>query len=100
MMRLETKGKKMHDPSVYELANELYLYFIDYLNIKDKCLVKVNDKYSENTDLGREIYYMVEEEIIRNMMKPHTKDWSLLGEMDIKERIKEYVKEYNRKKLN
>ena len=99
MMLWAIRGKKMHDPSVYELASQLYFYFIDYLNIRDRCVIE-NDDYSENTDLGREIYYMIEEEIIRNMMKPHTKDWRLLGEMDIKERIKEYIKEYNRKKLN
>jgi uncharacterized protein YjgD (DUF1641 family) len=100
MMLWAIKGKKMHDKSVYALANELYVYFIEYLGIKDKCITKVNGVYDENTDLGKEIYDMIEEEIIRNMMKPHTKDWSLLGKIDIKDRIKEYIKEYNRKKLN
>jgi hypothetical protein len=99
MMPWVIKGRKMQDPSVYELANQLYLYFIEYLDIKDKCIVKTDD-YSENTDLGREIYYMIEEEIIKNIMKPQKEDWRLLGDLDIKDRIKEYVKEYNRKKLN
>jgi len=30
----------MHNPSVYELANDLYIYFINYLDIKDKCIVE------------------------------------------------------------
>jgi hypothetical protein len=76
----------MQDPSVYELANDLYIYFINYLDIKDKCIVKKED-YSESTDLGREIYEIIEEEIIRNIMQPFTNDWKLLGEGDIKKRI-------------
>jgi len=89
----------MHNPSVYELANDLYIYFINYLDIKDKCIVEKED-YSKSTDLGREIYEIIEEEIIRNMMQPFTNDWKLLGEKDIKKRIMKHVKTYNKKKLH
>jgi hypothetical protein len=89
----------MHDDRVYELASDLYFYFIDYLDIRDKCVIDMDD-YSENTDLGREIYYMIEDTIIENVQKPQTKDWSLLGEKDIRKRIKDHVKHYMKKRLH
>ena len=89
----------MQDHNVYELAHDLYLYFINYLDIKDKCIIEKED-YSESTDLGREIYEMIEEEIIRNIIQSTTKDWNLIGEKDIKKRILKHVKEYNKTKLH
>ena len=90
----------MNDHKVYELAEELYFYFIEYLDITAKCVVQIDDKYTENTDLGREIYHMIEDEIMRNMLQPKTNDWKLLGEKDIKKRILKYVKHYNQTKLH
>jgi hypothetical protein len=89
----------MQKDKIYEVASDLYFYFIDYLDIRDKCVIDMDD-YSENTDLGREIYYMIEDTIIENVQKPQTEDWSLLNEKDIRKRIKDYVKHYMKKRLH
>ena len=82
---------------IYEVASDLYFYFIDHLNIRDKCVMEVDD-YTENTDLGREIYYMIEDTLIKNFFKPNKKiEWSLLGNADISKLIKAYIKAHNKR---
>jgi hypothetical protein len=82
----------MHEDSIYELASDLYFYFIDYLDIRDKCVIEMDD-YTENTDLGREIYYLIEDAIIKER-------WSLLKKENISKQIKSHVKHYIKKRLH
>ena len=60
---------KMTNENAYELASELYFYFIDFYGIRDKCVIE-NKDYSENTDFGRELYYQIEDKILNSMRKP------------------------------
>lgn len=59
----------MKKEKVYELASELYFYFIDFYGVRDQCVIE-NKDYSENTDLGRELYYQIEDKIINSIRKP------------------------------
>jgi len=55
----------MHDDKIYELASELYFYFIDLYGVRDHYVIDHKD-YSENTDMGRDLYYQIEDELINN----------------------------------
>jgi len=44
----------------------LYFYFIDLYGAREQCVIE-NDDYSENTELGRELYYQIEDELINNV---------------------------------
>ena len=76
-------------------------YFIHRLDIRDKCVVDVDD-YSENTDLGREIYYMIEDTIMESIKKPEkpNEKWNLFGNKDLMKEIEEYVKSKDKNKLH
>ena len=56
----------MQKDKVYEVASDLYFYFIDLHGVREQCVIE-NDDYSENTDLGRELYYQIEDELINNV---------------------------------
>jgi hypothetical protein len=56
--------KDVLNEMVLELASDLYFYFINRFEIKEKCVVEKDD-YTENTDLGREIYYLIEDTIFK-----------------------------------
>lgn len=59
------KREERLNEEICELASEVYFYFIDKLEIRDKCIVDLDD-YTENTDLGREIYYQIEDMLMKN----------------------------------
>jgi hypothetical protein len=86
---------------ICELASDIYFYFIHRLDIRDKCVVDVDD-YSENTDLGREIYYMIEDTIMESIKKPEkpNEKWNLFGNKDLMKEIEEYVMSKDKKKLH
>jgi len=56
----------MQKDKIYEVASDLYFYFIDLHGVREQCVIE-NDDYSENTDLGRELYYQIEDELINNV---------------------------------
>jgi len=64
-LKNQLKGNVMHDDKVYELASELYFYFIDLYGVRDHYVIDHKD-YSENTDMGRDLYYQIEDELINN----------------------------------
>lgn len=98
---VDKKINERLDEKICELANDVYFYFINKLDIKDKCVIEVDD-YTENTDLGREIYYCIEDILMENMKKPPVKNWSMFGDVDMLTEIKEFVErwENNKKKLH
>ena len=98
---LDKKIEERLNEEICKLASEVYFYFINRLEIEDKCVVNVDD-YTENTDLGREIYYRIEDILFENMKKPPTKNWSMFGDVDLFAEIKELVKrwENNKKRLH
>ena len=65
---VEKKIEERLNEEICKLASEVYFYFIKRLEIEDKCVVDVDD-YTENTDLGREIYYRIEDILMKNMRK-------------------------------
>jgi len=52
----------MQKDKIYAVASDLYFYFIDLHGVREQCVIE-NDDYSENTDLGRELYYQIEDEL-------------------------------------
>ena len=56
----------MQNDKIYEVASDLYFYFIDLYGAREQCVIE-NDGYSENTELGRELYYQIEDELITNV---------------------------------
>lgn len=57
-----------------EIAENIYFKLIDYLGITDEC-IKRNGDSTENTDKGRELYYLIEESIkTKEPEKPKTID--------------------------
>lgn len=93
--------KDLLEEEIYRLSNDIYFYFINKFEIKEKCIV-VKDDYTENTDLGKEIYYLIEDIIFKSMNNPNPnmKDWDLFNNVNIKDRIKNIVKEYDKKRLH
>jgi hypothetical protein len=69
------------------------------LEIKDKCVVDVDD-YTENTDLGREIYYLIEDTIFKTLESPDPNDHVALYKTTLVDDIKGMVKEYDKRKLH
>ena len=61
----QQKGNVMQNDKLYEVASDLYFYFIDLYGLREACVIE-NDDYSENTDLGRELYYQIEDELVKN----------------------------------
>ena len=94
---VEEKINKRLNEEICKLASQVYFYFINRLDIKDKCVVEVDD-YTENTDLGREIYYRIEDILFENFKKPPTKNWSMFGDVDLFTEIKEHVKRWETNK--
>jgi len=94
---VDRKIKERLSEEISKLANEVYVYFINKLEIKDKCIVQVDD-YTENTDLGREIYYSIQDLLFENMHKPYDENWSMFGDVDLLTEIKEQVKRWEKHK--
>ncbi len=93
--------KDLLEEEIYRLSSDIYFYFINKFEIKERCIVETDD-YTENTDLGREIYYLIEDTIFKSMNDPNhnMKDWDLFNNVDIKDRIKSIVSEYDKKRLH
>lgn len=93
--------KDLLEEEIYRLSSDIYFYFIDKFEIREKCITEVDD-YTENTDLGREIYYMIEDTIFKSMNNPNPnmKDWDLFNNVDIKSQIKDLVAQYDKRKLH
>ena len=66
LLKNQQKGNVMQNDKIYEVASDLYFYFIDLYGVREQCVIE-NDDYSENTELGRELYYQIEDELINNV---------------------------------
>ena len=66
LLKNQPKGNVMQNDKLYAVASELYFYFIDLYGAREQCVIE-NDDYSENTELGKEIYYQIEDELINNV---------------------------------
>ena len=66
LLKNQQKGNVMQNDKVYEVASDLYFYFIDLYGAREQCVIE-NDVYSENTELGTELYYQIEDELINNV---------------------------------
>ena len=64
-LKNQQKGNVMQNDKIYEVASDLYFYFIDLYGVRDYHVIEHKD-YSENTDLGRDLYYQIEDELIKN----------------------------------
>ena len=65
LLKNQQKGNVMQNDKIYEVASDLYFYFIDLYGVRDYHVIEHKD-YSENTDLGRDLYYQIEDELIKN----------------------------------
>ena len=65
-LKNQPKGNAMQNDKIYEVASDLYFYFIDLYGVRDYHVIEYKD-YSENTDLGRDLYYQIEDELIKNV---------------------------------
>ena len=66
LLKNQQRGNVMQKDKIYAVASDLYFYFIDLHGVREQCVIE-NDDYSENTDLGRELYYQIEDELINNV---------------------------------
>ena len=66
LLKNQQKEKVMQNDKIYEVASDLYFYFIDLYGVRDYHVIEHKD-YSENTDLGRDLYYQIEDELIKNV---------------------------------
>ena len=64
-LKNQQKENVMQNDKIYEVASDLYFYFIDLYGVRDYHVIEHKD-YSENTDLGRDLYYQIEDELIKN----------------------------------
>ena len=65
-LKNQQKENVMQNDKIYEVASDLYFYFIDLYGVRDYHVIEHKD-YSENTDLGRDLYYQIEDELINNV---------------------------------
>ena len=65
LLKNQQKGNVMQNDKIHEVASDLYFYFIDLYGVRDHHVIEHKD-YSENTDLGRDLYYQIEDELIKN----------------------------------
>jgi len=75
LLKNQQRGNTMQNDKIYSLASELYFYFINLYNFRKQCVVE-NDDYSENTDIGRELYYQIEDELIKRKKKYESKRYN------------------------
>ena len=66
LLKNQQKGNVMQNDKIYEVASELYFYFIDLYGVRDHHVIEHKD-YSVNTELGTELYYQIEDELINNV---------------------------------
>ena len=59
---MTTTSKALRDEQIYELADTLYWQILNVLDIEHIC-IEVNNDGTRNTELGRELYYTIEQTI-------------------------------------
>jgi len=79
----------MHDNKTYELIDELYSYFIDYLNIRD-----------EKTYMGRQLYRIIEKEVLKHYGNVSKNDFEYIKKQDINKIISIFSKKLEKRKLH
>ena len=89
---------KVHQ-DIQILIAQIYEYMLLKLNIKDLCVIDKKD-YMENTELGEEIYQIIEDMVIRNMKLDSRNRFQFDANWDIHDKIKKCVKKYKKNKLH
>ena len=79
----------MNDNKTYELIDELYSYFIDYLNIRD-----------EKTYMGRQVYRIIEKEVLKSYGTVSKNDLEYITKQDINKLILYFSKTLDKRKLH
>lgn len=69
------------------------------LDIKDLCVIDKKD-YMENTELGEQIYEIIENMVIKNLKQDPINRWKLSDNYDIKDQINQCIKEYKKRRLH
>ena len=79
----------MQNDKTYELIDELYSYFIDYLNIRD-----------EKTYMGRQLYRIIEKEVLKHYGTVSKNDFEYITKQDINKIISIFSKKLDKRKLH
>ena len=79
----------MNDNKTYELIDELYSYFIDYLNIRD-----------EKTYMGRQLYRIIEKEVLKHYGTVTKDDFEYITKQGINKIISSFYKKLDKRKLH
>jgi hypothetical protein len=60
----------IEDNDIFDLADAVYWRVIDHLGIEDKCVEdNPDDDGTQNTEFGRELYFLIEETILSEAKK-------------------------------
>jgi hypothetical protein len=89
---------KVHQ-DIQILIAQIYEYMLLKLNIKDLCVIDKKD-YMENTELGEQIYEIIENMVIKNLKQDPINRWKLYNNYDIKDQINQCIKEYKKRRLH
>lgn len=89
---------KVHQ-DIQILIAQIYEYMLLKLNIKDLCVIDKKD-YMENTELGEQIYEIIENMVIKNLKQDPINRWKLSDNYDIKDQINQCIKEYKKRRLH
>ena len=81
------------------LIAQIYEYMLLKLDIKDLCVINKKD-YMENTELGEQIYEIIENMVIKNLKQDPINRWKLSDNYDIKDQINQCIKEYKKRRLH
>ena len=79
----------MNDNKTYELIDELYSYFIDYLNIRD-----------EKTYMGRQLYRIIEKEVLKHYGTVSKNDLEYITKQDMDNIRLVFNKIWDKRKLH
>ena len=89
---------KVHQ-DIQILIAQIYEYMLLKLDIKDLCVIDKKD-YIENTELGEQIYEIIENMVIKNLKQDPINRWKLSDNYDIKDQINQCIKEYKKRRLH
>lgn len=89
---------KVHQ-DIQILIAQIYEYMLFKLDIKDLCVIDKKD-YMENTELGEQIYEIIENMVIKNLKQDPINRWKLSDNYDIKDQINQCIKEYKKRRLH
>jgi len=89
---------KVHQ-DIQILIAQIYEYMLLKLDIKDLCVIDKKD-YMENTELGEQIYEIIENMVIKNLKQDPINRWKLSDNYDIKDQINQCIKEYKKRRLH